>query len=133
MSNRERVLIFGFGYHGRAVYRLLDRKNRKYRKWYLRKSQNLFWIPRNVRLDPHPDYNYYSEHCLSGISRAFKARIPAIIDFHRVNISRKYNRQYRDKSLDELDKVLKSVKELWPETKFITTHELIQFCQATVI
>jgi len=26
MSNRERVLIFGFGYHGRAVYRLLDRK-----------------------------------------------------------------------------------------------------------
>ena len=26
MSNRERVLIFGLSYHGRAVYRLLDRK-----------------------------------------------------------------------------------------------------------
>ena len=26
MSNRERVLIFGCGYHGRAVYRMLDRK-----------------------------------------------------------------------------------------------------------
>ena len=25
MSMRERVLIFGFSHHGRAVYRLLDR------------------------------------------------------------------------------------------------------------
>ena len=116
-----------------ASNRLVDSNNKRYKKLFFRNSQGILWIPRNARLDPHSDYNYFSEHCISDISKAFSAHMPAIIDFHRVNISGKYNRQYRNKSLDELDKVLKSVINLWPETKFITTPELIQLCQTTII
>ena len=57
--------------------------------------------------------------------------MPGIIDFHRVNISGRFNSQYRDKSLDELDKVLTKVKNKWPDTIFITTPDLIKLCQVT--
>ena len=116
-----------------ASSRLMDSRGKRYRKIYFRKNNGFLWVPRNARLDPHPDYNFYSGHCISDISRAFKAHIPAVIDFHRVNISGRFNSEYRDKSLDELDKVLKSVINLWPETKFITILELIQLCQTTTI
>ena len=58
--------------------------------------------------------------------------MPAIIDFHRVNFAGKYNREYRDRSLDELQILLLKVKNKWPEVKFITTADLIKLCQTKI-
>ena len=112
-----------------ASNRLLNSNGKRYRKIYFRKKNGLIWIPRNARLDPHPDYNINAENCLLDIKRAFDAQIPAIIDFHRVNISGRYNPTYRDQSLTELEEVLQTVLERWPDTQFISTGELIKLCQ----
>ena len=85
-------------------------------------------MPRNARLDPHPDYGYYSKSCISNIESAFKSKIPAVIDFHRVNISGKYNREYRKRSLQELKKVLSHIRKYWSDAKFISTQELLNIC-----
>ena len=115
-----------------ASNRLINSYNTKYNRLYFRKSQNIFWMPRNARLDPHPDYNYYSNYCIESIRNAFAAKVPSIIDFHRVNISGKFNSEYRDRSLQELEKVLKAVKRHWPDTLFISTPQLIKLCQITI-
>ena len=111
-----------------ASNRLINFKGDRYRKIFFRKQNNIHWMPRNVRLDPHPDYNYYSKDCISQIDKAFSLKMPAIIDFHRVNISGRFNSNYRDKSLNELDIVFKIVKAKWPDAKFISTSDFIQLC-----
>jgi len=113
-----------------ASNRLLDSRKNRYRKIYFRKNNRIIWIPRNARLDPYEGYNFHSENCLEDIKRAFDSKVPAIIDFHRVNISGRYNLKYREKSLNELDKVFQAVLEKWPDTQFITTEKLIKLCQA---
>ena len=115
-----------------ASSRLVNSNNKRYRKIFFKSNQGILWIPRNARLDPHPDYNYYSDQCISAISKAFADRIPAIIDFHRVNFAGNYNRKYRDRSLDELQILLSKVKNNWPEVKFITTADLIKLCQTKI-
>lgn len=112
-----------------ASNRLETSNGKKFRKIYFRKKDGFIWIPRNARLDPHPDYNFNADSCLWDIDKAFEGQIPAIIDFHRVNISGRYNPKYRDKSLKELEKVFQTVLERWPETQFITTEKLINLCQ----
>ncbi len=112
-----------------ASNRLVNSNNKRNRKIFFRKSNGLIWIPRNARLDPHPDYRFYSNNCLFHIDRAFKANIPAIIDFHRVNISGTYNPKYRKKSLLELEKMFQAILKKWPEVNFISTEELINLCQ----
>jgi len=120
------------GNHGiqaiQASNRLIDSKGKRYRKIYFRNKNGFLWVPRNARLDPHPDYKYFSESCISDIASAFNSYIPAVIDFHRVNISGKYNREYRNKSLEELNKVLLHVSKHWPDVKFINTQELLNLC-----
>ena len=93
------------------------------------KRNNILWFPRNGRLDPHPDYGFFAENCISDIKTAFRYKIPAIIDFHRVNIAGRYNANYRNQSLEELNKVLTYTRKHWPDTRFITTEELINICK----
>ena len=122
-------LLTGYGIKAiQASNRLINFKGDRYRKIFFRKQNNIHWMPRNVRLDPHPDYNYYSKDCISQIDKAFSLKMPAIIDFHRVNISGRFNSNYRDKSLNELDIVFKIVKAKWPDAKFISTSDFIQLC-----
>ena len=59
--------------------------------------------------------------------------MPAIIDFHRVNISGKYNPRYRDITLKELSKMFDLISKNWPDAKFISTSELISICQSNRI
>lgn len=112
-----------------ASNRLINSSGRRYRKIYFRKQNGFIWIPRNARLDPHPDYNFNSESCIFDIELAFKYDVPAVIDFHRVNIAGRYNNNYRDKSLEELKKVLSYISKHWPDVKFITSEELLKICK----
>jgi len=105
--------------------RIKDSYGHPYHKAYFRKASGLFWSPRNARLDPHKDYGYYSTACIDQINSAFNDKIPAVIDFHRVNIAGTYNKVYRDRSLNELKKLFDYIKMHWPETKFISSNDLI--------
>ncbi len=113
-----------------ACNRLIRFNRTRIRKVFFRKQNGLYWFPRNARLDPHNHYNYFAEQCLESIEKAFQSHIPAIIDFHRVNISGKYNSSYRDRTLKELNFVLQTVEKQWPDTQFISTDELLRkICQ----
>jgi len=112
-----------------ASNRLVDSRKKRLRKPFFRKTSNIIWIPRNARLDPHPEYNFYADQCFNRIRDAFESKMPAIIDFHRVNFAGKYNREYRDRSLNELQILLLKVKNYWPEVKFVTTADIIKICQ----
>jgi len=116
-----------------ACNRLVNNNEKRLRKIYFRQQKGLYWFPRNVRLDPHEDYGFYAKDCLHLIEKAFRYKMPAIIDFHRVNISGNYNPSYRDRTLIELSKVFDSIRKNWPDAKFISTPELISICQSNEI
>lgn len=116
-----------------ACNRLVNNYGNRLGKIYFRRQKGIYWFPRNVRLDPHEDYGFYANECLSLIKKAFEHKMPAIIDFHRVNISGKYNPRYRDRTLKELSKVFDSISKNWPDAKFISTPELISICQSNRI
>ena len=116
-----------------ASNRLVDSRKKRLRKPFFRKISDIIWMPRNARLDPHPDYNFYANNCFNRIKDAFESKMPAIIDCHRVNFAGNYNRKYRDRSLDELHILLSKVKNNWPGVKFITTADLIKLCQIKII
>ena len=109
--------------------RLTDNNGNRLLKIFFRRQNGLYWFPRNARLDPHPDYGYYHDECLESIKNAFDSRMPAIIDFHRVNIAGRFNKSYRDRSLNELDKTLIAIEKNWADARFISTPELLKLCQ----
>lgn len=92
---------------------------------YFRFKNKIIHSARNARLDPHQDYNYLSENCINQIESAFLYEMPAIIDIHRVNFSGKYLPQIRQKTIEELDKVLSYLYKNHPEIIFISSDELI--------
>lgn len=108
-----------------AGNRLTDSNKRRYFFPPLRKVKGVVWGIRNARLDPHPDYGYNHENTLNSIKVAFDHHLPAIIDFHRVNFSGRYNKSYRDRTLYELDKLLLGIKKNWPDACFLTSDQLL--------
>ena len=107
-----------------SANRLTDSLKRKQRYPYFKKSNGFFWSVRNARLDPHPEYKFYHEQCLKSIETAFKDKIPAVIDFHRVNFAGRFNPEYRDTTLTELKKLLDGIYKNWSDVKFMHTAEL---------
>tara|TARA_B100000579_G_C22725390_1_gene801470 strand:- start:104 stop:1177 length:1074 start_codon:yes stop_codon:yes gene_type:complete len=107
---------------------LKNSRNKTFKNPYFRKFKNLIWLPRNARLDPHPDYNHNAYSCLKNIDIAFKNKSPAIIDFHRVNIAGRFNEKYRDRTLKELGIVFDNILKYWPEVEFVSTKDFIELC-----
>ncbi|MFZ1321209.1 MAG: hypothetical protein WAT71_06595 [Ignavibacteria bacterium] len=104
--------------------RLVQSDGSRYSFPYFRIRNGLVWSVRNARLDPHIDYGFYHDECMSDIGKAFNNKLPAIIDFHRVNISGKFTPSYRDKSLSEMKKLFDGIYKKWPDVKFLTSSDL---------
>lgn len=104
--------------------RLIDSFKKKYRYPYFRKKRNVVCSIRNSRLDPYPGYDYNYEQCIASIQRAFDFKMPAIIDFHRVNISGRFAPEYRDRTLVQLRKLFDEIYRRWSDVKFINTETL---------
>jgi len=105
--------------------RLINSSSQRYYIPYYRRYLNQVWLNRNCRLDPHKDYGFNAEQCIYNINAAFENKQPAVIDFHRVNISGKYTPEYRNKSNDELNKVLNYLKIHHPVIIFTTSDKLL--------
>jgi len=112
-----------------AANRLTTSRKSKYWIPFYWSWKGLVWAIRNARLDPHPAYKFYHDSCLRQISNAFRQKMPAIIDFHRVNFAGKYNPAYREKTLGELQKLFNAIHSLWPDVEFVTTPEILSMFQ----
>lgn len=104
--------------------RLLTSDNKKFRFPYFQKRKGMFWSVRRARLDPHEDYRFYHDQCMASVENAFDSRMPAIIDFHRVNFAGRYAPEYRNKTIKELKLLFNSIYKKWPEAKFIHSQNL---------
>lgn len=91
---------------------------------YFRKSKGLYWSVRNARLDPDENYKFYHEQCVVSIEKAFESRVPAVIDFHRVNFAGTFAPEYRSRTISELDMLLDKIYQKWPGSKFIHSQKL---------
>jgi hypothetical protein len=91
---------------------------------YFRKNNNLLYSVRGGRLDTHPDYNFLAEQCIKEIEAMFSYKTPAIIDVHRVNFSGKYFPETRQKTIEEMHKVLLYLYKNHPDVIFISSDAL---------
>jgi hypothetical protein len=100
--------------------------SRKERHFYplLRERKGLLWSIRNVRLDPHRDYGFDASRAVADINNAFENKLPAVIDFHRVNFAGKYNPTYRSETISQLRSLFDSIYKKWPEACFLTSNQL---------
>jgi hypothetical protein len=92
-------------------------------------KNNLLYTARNARLDTHPDYDYLADNCINQIETAFSQKVPAVIDIHRVNFSGKFSPNTRQKTIEELDKVLRYLYKFYPDVVFMTSDELLRIYQ----
>lgn len=106
--------------------RLMSDKKAKFRHPFFRQKDNLYWSVRNCRLDPVPEYGFYSGQCIESIRKAFEFSYPAVIDFHRVNFSGKFKPEVRERTLTELKLLFDAVYEKWPSVKFMNSSEFAE-------
>jgi len=106
--------------------RIQQSDKRRYNVPFFRKRAGLIWSIRNARLDPIEGYNFYHQQCIDSMEKAFANKLPAIIDFHRVNFSGKFNPTYRERTLGELDSLVGKVLKKWPDVKFIHSQKLYE-------
>lgn len=89
------------------------------------KKSNLTYLVRNCTFEPSKNQNEnYWEGTLSQIKMAFKLNTPAIISTHRVNYIGSINESNRERSLNQLKKLLLEIKKRYPEVEFMTSVEL---------
>ncbi|MBX2898799.1 MAG: hypothetical protein KF775_04090 [Cyclobacteriaceae bacterium] len=110
---------------------LTDTFKKRHTYSFLRKHHNIIWGVRNARLDPHPHYNFGYEQCLLNIKAAFQNKLPATIDFHRVNFSGRFAPKYRTRTIQELTSLFMAIYKHWPDAQFLTTPQLISLLHGT--
>jgi hypothetical protein len=67
---------------------------------------------------------FFHDQCIDSINYSFENKMPAIIDFHRVNFAGRYARDYRDRTIKELDSLFGEIHKRWPDAKFIHSQNL---------
>tara|TARA_R110002012_G_scaffold46972_1_gene123427 strand:+ start:18544 stop:19575 length:1032 start_codon:yes stop_codon:yes gene_type:complete len=107
--------ILGSTQDTRNVYHYLGERNRHNQRYLVR---NAFFEP-----SINPDVDWVSE-CLKRISSAFAWKKPAIIGSHRLNFMGQLNPKNREENLLLLSKLLKKIKENWPDVEFMSSDEL---------
>lgn len=65
-----------------------------------------------------------SENCLNEIAQSFFLKRPAIISTHRVNYIGRIHPENKERNLESLSKLLKSIVKRWPDVEFMTTEQL---------
>lgn len=109
-----------------AGNRIFNSKRERYIFPIMRKRKGILWGTRNARLDVHPDYNFDYHHCLRNVERSFQQQLPAVIDFHRVNFSGRFQPSYRAQTIKQMQLLFDSIYQRWPEAEFISSNQLIE-------
>jgi hypothetical protein len=80
---------------------------------------------RNCFFEPSMNHNRdFVNSCLAQIASAFHWNKPAVICAHRINFVGYIDPKNRDKGLKDLDRLLKTIIQKWPDVRFISSDEL---------
>lgn len=99
----------------KTKYHFLGQKNKFGQRYLVR---NAFFEPYKGGVQNGVD------ECLMRIALAFKCHKPAIISSHRLNYIGTLDPDYRDQNLRQLQRLLNSIKQLWPDVEFMSSDQL---------
>ena len=93
--------------------------------WGHRTGNGLIFTRRNCTFEPYksPTADHVGQ-CLKEIEIAFRWGKPAVINSHRINYTSRIGSEIRDRTLADLDVLLKSVIKRWPDVEFINSAQL---------
>ncbi|MDX1639546.1 MAG: hypothetical protein R3281_16390 [Balneolaceae bacterium] len=89
-------------------------------------SFNQYYLVRNATFEPalQKESTDPVDRCLKDIQIAFRCNKPAVISTHRLNYVGFIDERNRDKNLNLLRKLLKTIVHTWPDVEFLTSVEL---------
>lgn len=104
------------GKHQR-VWRTIGQKNKLNQKFFVR----------NVLFEPAlgKKINWVNK-AMESIAIAFFWGKPAIIGSHRINYVSGLSQENRDRTLSQLDELLKKVLKKWPDIEFVNSEQLLE-------
>lgn len=83
------------------------------------------YINRNAVFEPNiSDNDDGVDSCINKITEAFKQNKPAVISNHRAAFCGSIDTANRDKGINALDKLLKTILMKWPDAEFVSMKEL---------
>ena len=100
-----------------------------YRKKYhflgTRNAHGQYYLVRNSFFEPSlsRDYNEL-DRCLARIGISFRWNKPAVISSHRINYIGALDKSNRERNLEMLRRLLRTILNTWPETEFMTSERL---------
>lgn len=90
-------------------------------------SNNQLYFIRNCLFEPSLNADIdWVDKCLESIDIAFKWRKPAIVGTHRLNYVSGIESSNASNGLQLLRELLTSVLRNWPDTRFVTTADLLE-------
>ncbi|MFY0672422.1 MAG: hypothetical protein JXQ87_03420 [Bacteroidia bacterium] len=101
-----------------------NKKLVKNRFWGDQSKEGLTYWRRNANFEPSKPGNDWVSSCLWEINNAFMFKKPAVISSHRVNFMGGLDEKNRTNSLAELERLLRSIVEKWPDVEFIHSETL---------
>ncbi len=81
---------------------------------------------RNVEFE-QTSKNYNLNRTIDSIGLAFKMSKPAIISTHRLNYTSRIEKNIKQHGLSEMDRLLKKILQKWPDVRFMSTHEYLEY------
>lgn len=100
----------------KTKYHYLGQRNKYYQTYLIR---NAFFEPYKDNITDKWVYE-----CLRRIQIAFFWSKPAIISSHRINFIGSINKQFRDRNLFLLKKLLHEIIKHWPDVEFMSSDQL---------
>lgn len=95
-------------------------------KWGDRSRTGQVYWRRNCTFEPSRNHDQdWVDSCMSEIKIAFFWGKPAVINSHRVNFIGSIFPENRDKTLKQLNRLLKEIVKTWPDVQFISSAQLL--------
>lgn len=110
-----------------ARYKNSESKNNRCRIRYngKRNVYGMIDLARNAMFEPSANPNKdWVDSCLADINIAFRWMHPAVICSHRVNFVGGINIKNRDQNLKLFSRLLKQIKQKWPDVEFMSSDQL---------
>ena len=107
-------------------------KTRKVLHWLGKKNKHhQLYLTRNCFFEPGEHGKDWVDSCMNNIASAFRWNKPAIISSHRVNYIGVLNEANRVNGLKQLNQLLQSILNSWPDVEFCTSDELGEIITAS--
>ena len=93
--------------------------------WGEKTSNGLIFWRRNCTFEIYKGNHIdHVNECLKEIEIAFRWGKPAIINSHRINFTSRINTIVRDKTLSDLETLIKAILKKWHDVEFLNSSEL---------